>query len=193
MSLLALTLILGLGRPAQASPVAPKPNAMPSTVATHATSAAPTSKATPTPAPTDGEARVSLDVKDADVVDIVRVLADVAGFQVVFDPGIACKLTVKLTAVRWQAALNAALRPCSLACDDQDGILRVATAARLLDEARQERQLEEERRLSAPRSVTTFRLSYARAEEAAALIKRTLSPRGEVLYDKRTNTLIVID
>jgi hypothetical protein len=42
----------------------------------------------------EGEARVSLDVKDAPVVDIVRVLVEAGGLQVVFDPGLDCRLTV---------------------------------------------------------------------------------------------------
>jgi type IV pilus assembly protein PilQ len=161
--------------------------------ATQATPAPPAKAAAAMTPASEGEARISLDVKDADITDIVRLLAEVAGFQVVFDPGVSCKLTLKLTAVRWPAVLDAGLRSCGLARDEQDGILRIATAARLMEEARQQRQLEEERRLSAPRTLTSLRLSYARAEEMAALVKRFLSARGEVVYDKRTNTLIVID
>ena len=39
---------------------------------------------------------ISVDFKDADIVDIVRLFAEVGGFQVVVDPGISCKLTLKL-------------------------------------------------------------------------------------------------
>ena len=38
-----------------------------------------------------------------------------------------------------------------------------------------------------------YRLSYAQAAELAPLIKKFLSPRGEVIFDARTNTLIVTD
>ena len=48
----------------------------------------------------EAEARISLDVKDAPAVDVVRVLSEVADFQAVFDPGVSCTLTLKLTGVR---------------------------------------------------------------------------------------------
>jgi type II secretory pathway component HofQ len=38
-----------------------------------------------------------------------------------------------------------------------------------------------------------YRLSYAKAAEMAPLVKKFLSPRGEVIFDARTNTLIVTD
>ena len=55
------------------------------------------------------------------------------------------------------------------------------------------RRLAEEKRLSGPLRAERFRLSYARAAEVAPLVKRFLSPRGEVALDERTNTLYVID
>jgi type IV pilus assembly protein PilQ len=144
-------------------------------------------------AATDGEARISLDLKDADVVDIVRVLSDVGGFQVVLDPGISCRLTLKLKEVRWSAALDTSLRSCGLAREEEGGILRIAPASRLTAEAEDQRRLRDARDASRPQRVATFRLSYARAQEMAPLVKRLLSPRGDVIYDTRTNTLIVID
>ena len=141
----------------------------------------------------DGEARISLDLKDADVVDIVRVLSDVGGFQVVLDPGISCRLTLKLKEVRWSAALDTSLRSCGLAREEEGGILRIAPASRLTAEAEDQRRLRDARDGSRPQRVATFRLSYARAQEMAPLVKRLLSSRGDVIYDTRTNTLIVID
>src|SRR5215475_4407160 len=79
----------------------------------------------------DGEARISMDVKDAPLVDVVRLLAEVGGFQVVFDPGIDCKLTLKLNEVTWPAALDVSLRSCGLGRDEEGGILRIASLKRL--------------------------------------------------------------
>ena len=147
------------------------------------------------PAPTDGsgEARLSLDVREADVVDVVRVLAELGGFQVVMDPGISCKLTLKLKEVRWSAVLDMALRSCGLAKEEDNDIVRIAPASRLTQEAADRAKLEEQKALAAPRHVTMMRLSYARAQELAPVVKKMLSPRGDVIWDARTNTLIVID
>ena len=139
------------------------------------------------------EARISLDVKDAAAVDVVRMLAEVADFQAVFDPGVTCALTLKLTGVRWQKALDLTLASCGLGHEGGGRVLRIAPAARLIEESAARRRLDDERRQRGPALLTTFRLSYARAEEIAPLLKRWLSPRAVVTYDTRTNTLLVVD
>ncbi len=139
------------------------------------------------------EARITLDVREADLADVVRVLAEIGSFQVVIDPGVTCKLTLKLKEVQWPAVLDVALRSCGLAKEEENGIVRIATAARLAQEAADQAKLDEQRRLATPPHVTTMRLSYARARDLAPVIKKMLSPRGEVIWDERTNTLIVID
>ena len=141
----------------------------------------------------DDEARISVDFKDADVVDIVRLFAEVGGFQVVVDPGVSCKLTLKLNEVRWTSALDVALKSCGLGRDEENDIVRVAPLAKLTAETAAQRKLDEERSLSGPLQMRTYRLSYSRAAELAPIIKKFLSPRGEVIFDSRTNTLIVMD
>jgi type IV pilus assembly protein PilQ len=148
---------------------------------------------TAAPATREAEARVSVDFKDADILDIIRLMSEVGGFQVVIDPGVSCKLTLKLTEVPWTTTLGMALRSCGLASEEDHGVVRVAPAAKLTAEAAERRKLAEEQRLNRPLQTRTYRLSYARAAELAPLIKKFLSPRGEVIFDARTNTLIVTD
>jgi type IV pilus assembly protein PilQ len=138
-----------------------------------------------------GEARVSVDVKDAPVVDIVRVLVEAGGFQVVFDPGVDCRLTTKLNKARWPQALDAVLSACGLGREEEGAILRVATLSQLREEAASRRRLQEEQRATPSGRLALFRLSYARAQEMAPVLERILSPVGRVSYDARTNTLLV--
>ena len=164
----SLLLSLGLVVSAPASPVAVKP-------------------------PASTETRISLDFKDADILDVVRLMSEVGSFQVVVDPGVACKLTLKLKEVPWDAALDVALRSCGLGQDAENGIVRVAPVAKLTEEGAARRKLAEEQKLDRPLRTTRYRLSYAKATELAPLIKKFLSPRGEVVVDPRTNTLIITD
>jgi type II secretory pathway component HofQ len=142
-------------------------------------------------AATNDEARISLDVKDAAVVDVVRVLAEAAGLQVVFDPDVSCRLTMKLTQVPCETALDLALRACQLGREGEDAVLRIAPLSRLAEEEEARRRLQEEKERGPRRSLTLIRLSHARAEQMAPLLKRLL-PGGDVTYDARTNTLIVV-
>jgi type IV pilus assembly protein PilQ len=145
------------------------------------------------PPETAGEALISIDFKDADIQDVVLALAEVGQFQVVIDPGVSCKLTLKLKDVRWDTALDLCLRSCGLGYDEENAIYRVAPTAKLIAEKAEQRRLAEERRLNRPLRTVRYRLSYAKAAEVAPVIKKFLSPRGDVVYDARTNTLYITD
>jgi type IV pilus assembly protein PilQ len=156
-----------------------------------------TASATQAPAPrptaSHEETRISVDFKDADVLDIVRLMAELGDFQVVAHPGISCKLTLKLKEVRLATAFDLTLKTCGLGYEEESGIFRVAPTATLAAEHAEARKLAEAQRLNRPLRTKMYRLSYARAAELAPLVKKFLSPRGEVIFDVRTNTLIVTD
>lgn len=151
--------------------------------------------AVPAPAlrtPSD-ETRISVDFKDADILDIVRLMAELGSFQVVAHPGIACKLTLKLKEVPLETAFDLALKTCGLGAEEASGIRRIASRAQLTAEHAEARKLADEQKYNRPLKTRMYRLSYARAAEMAPLVKKFLSPRGEVIFDARTNTLIVTD
>ena len=139
------------------------------------------------------ETKISIDFKDADILDVMRLMAEAGDFQLVADPGVACKLTLKLKDVVLQTAFDVVLRSCGLGSDEEGGIVRVAPTAKLVAERAERRRLAEEQQLNRPLHTRTIRLSYAKAAEVAPLLKRFLSPRGDVVYDARTNTLFVTD
>jgi type IV pilus assembly protein PilQ len=144
-------------------------------------------------APASGESLISLQAKDADVRDVVSLLAEAGGVQVVFDPGVACRLTLAFEAAQLESALGSVLRACGLAVEQEGNVLRVARLERLREEARQRRALREEQDVGRPRRLQLERLSYARARELAPLLQQQLPPGAEVTFDERTNTLIVIN
>jgi type IV pilus assembly protein PilQ len=138
----------------------------------------------------ESEARVSMDVKDAPIESIVRLLVELGGRQVVFDRGLDCHLTLKLNEVPWLTVLETTLGACGLGYQAEADVLWVATTDRLRQEAESRRRLKEARRTSGD-SLAVYRLSYARAEKMAPLLQRFLDPGGEVTVDPRTNTLII--
>jgi type IV pilus assembly protein PilQ len=138
-------------------------------------------------------ATVSLDLKDAPVEQILRVLSEAGSLQVVLDPGIQCSLTLKVKALPLGTALGEVLRACSLAAEGENGVLRVAPIARLAEEAREEAALAAAREENARHELVTVHLSYARAAEIAPLLRRLMAPRGDVTFDPRTNVLLIRD
>jgi type IV pilus assembly protein PilQ len=138
------------------------------------------------------EALLSVDLRDAPVADVLRLVAELTGQQLVLDGGVTCRLTLRLSGVRWETALEHSLRACGLASDMDEGVLRVAPAQRLLEERRQQRALQDAQRRASPAGPIRVPLSYARAEELAPLLQKLLGPGCEVAWDRRTNTLFVV-
>jgi type IV pilus assembly protein PilQ len=139
------------------------------------------------------EALVSLDVREKDVRVILDALAELGGVQIVYDPGVACLVTLNVTSLPIQKVLDATLRACSLASTRENDVLRVTTNARLAAEASERRSLDEARAQRPATRTTIVRLSYARAREMAPLLQRYLSATGKVTYDDRANILIIVD
>jgi type IV pilus assembly protein PilQ len=142
----------------------------------------------------DAETLIDLDLKDANVLDILRLLAKLGDFNLVVDPDVQCRFTLTLKAVDWRQVMELSLRSCRLGEDRLgENLVRVAPLEQLTREQQERRKHEEERSLAGPLRTTYRRLSYARARDLAPLLQKSLSPRGQIAFDERTNTLIITD
>ena len=74
---------------------------------------------------------ISLSVKDADLVEVVRSLARIAGLNLVLDPSVRGSVTAELRDVRWDRALAVILKTHGLAMELDGRIVTVAPPARL--------------------------------------------------------------
>jgi type IV pilus assembly protein PilQ len=134
---------------------------------------------------------LSLNLKDADIKDVLRTFAQLTGLNIAIDPTVTGSVTVDFVDVPWDQALEVILRQNSLAYVLEGNVMRVGTAARLSEEAESNRRLSEQERLNVPLSTVGFKLSYARATDVAALLREMASPRARIIVDQRTNQLII--
>jgi type IV pilus assembly protein PilQ len=133
---------------------------------------------------------ISLDLKDVDLKDFLRLIHELSGLNIVVDPNVSGSVTLVLDSVPWDQALDIVLRNSGLSKVLEGNVLRIAKAETLKAE-------QQEANKSAP-LVTLFRpMNYAKAKEVAALLKTLigggLSERGSAHVDDRTNTLIISD
>ncbi len=136
---------------------------------------------------------ISVNLKDVDLRDFFRLIHDISGLNVVLDPQVRGSLTIVLDDVPWDQALAIVLNNNSLECQLQGNVLRIATTATLKKEA-DDRRAQLEAQALAVEMVTINRyLSYAVAKDVAPTMKSFLSPRGTVVVDERTNSLIISD
>jgi type IV pilus assembly protein PilQ len=125
---------------------------------------------------------------------VLRTFAEISGLNIVIDPTIQGTVDVALRDVPWDQALDIILRANKLGYIVDGTIVRIAPLTVLAEEEAQRRKLSEEQALAGELQVMTRALSYAKAEEVAPLLTRTvLSQRGQIQTDVRTNTLIIND
>ncbi|HEX7679367.1 MAG TPA: type IV pilus secretin PilQ, partial [Thermoanaerobaculia bacterium] len=134
---------------------------------------------------------LSLNLKDADIKDVLRTFHELTGLNIAIDPSVTGSVTVDFVDVPWDQALEVILRQNSLAYVLEGNVMRVGSSARLADEAEANRRLSDQERLNVPLSTVGFKLSYARATDVAILLKEMASPRARLIVDQRTNQLIV--
>jgi len=140
-------------------------------------------------------APITMDFKDGDLQDIFRLFADISGLNVVVNPGVGGKVTLKLTEVPWDQALDLILKTNGLGYSLEDNVIRIAKLTDLQREEQERRKLAEEKALAGDLIDYTRRISYAKAVTISDVIKKAgaLSARGQINVDERTNTMIMRD
>jgi type IV pilus assembly protein PilQ len=136
---------------------------------------------------------ISLDFKDGDIQDIFRLFADISGLNIVVQPGVTGRITLKLVEVPWDQALELILKTNKLGYAVEGNVIRIAPLAELAAEEADRRKLAEEKALAGELFTQTRVLSYAKASEIQPLLQKNLSARGDIVIDERTNTVIYTD
>jgi len=130
----------------------------------------------------DSDELLTLDFEETDIVDVIRVLAEVSGMNIVVAPDIKAIVTVQLKDVTWQQALDVVLMTYNLTYKQEDNLIRVMT----LDQMK----IEEEK---TPLQTKIVLLNFAKADEIVSSLEKMKSSRGSIQINARTNSLIITD
>ncbi len=139
--------------------------------------------------------KISLDFQDAEIGSIFRLLADVNGYNLVLDPSVHGKITIKLMNVPWDQALDIIVNTFNLGKSIEGNILWIAPNSvftKIIDEKKKTESLQES---AEELRQEIIRVNYAAASDLSGAISqgKLLSPRGSITIDSRMNTLIVKD
>ena len=137
--------------------------------------------------------KVSLDFKDADVKNILRLIAEVSDLNIITGDDVTGKVTMRLVDVPWDQALDVVLQARNLGMSRVGNVIRVAPTDTLKKEIQGE--LEAKRAKEKLEDLTTelIPVNYATAKDIIPQVKSVLTDRGDVKVDERTNILIVKD
>lgn len=134
---------------------------------------------------------ISLSLKDADIKDVLRMFHDISGMNIVVHPGVQGKVTVDLTNVPWDQAMDIILKNNGLDYIYENNVIWVAPAAEIARKFAEQQRLQKEKLLAEEPVTFIKRLSYAKAASMAAIASKFLSERGHIIVDPRTNSLII--
>ncbi|MBW2416368.1 MAG: type IV pilus secretin PilQ [Deltaproteobacteria bacterium] len=140
-----------------------------------------------------GGRRVSLDFKDADIANILRLIAEVSDLNVIAGEEVVGRVTIRLVDVPWDQALDVILLTKGLGFVRVGNVLRIAPLETIKLEAEQRLQERRAKEKLEDLVVKLQPVNFADVKEIQQLVKRLLSGRGSANVDRRTNTLIIKD
>jgi type IV pilus assembly protein PilQ len=143
---------------------------------------------------------ISLDFQDVDISNVLRLIADVTGKNIVVEPNVKGKVTLKVVEVPWDQVLDLILKINNLDSVVEGNVIRIATAKKLKDE-REDRiaaiKAEKERLAEAKDlgeiGTEYLQVNYADATEIMDKLENNMSEKGTIEVDTRTNMIIYSD
>jgi len=174
------TVVLALEQAAPEPPPAPEPVVSPS------------GSSSDNMQPSDGR-RISIDVQGAEVETVLRSLAEFSGKNIVASKEVKGTVTLRLRNVPWRQALDILLRTQALGMVDNGSTIVVSNLDTLRKEELERRTAERAQEELLPLYTRIIPVSYANADEMSKAVEKTLTKRGHIEVDKRTNALLVTD
>ncbi|MDP3142434.1 MAG: type IV pilus secretin PilQ [Candidatus Omnitrophota bacterium] len=132
---------------------------------------------------------VTLDFRDADIRNVLRILAYKSGVNIVAGPDVAGLITIQLTDIPWEDALKVILKTYGYGYERSGNVITVNTYEKLAEKRKIEKELADQE----PLITEVFSLNYAKSKEASVSLREMLTTRGRVNFDERTNTIVVTD
>jgi type IV pilus assembly protein PilQ len=137
--------------------------------------------------------RIDIELQDAPIKDVLLLFSDIGRVNIIAGTEVQGTVTMKLSAVPWDQALDIILRSLNLGMVQEGNVIRVATQAGLEEERRKAIEEANAQVQLKPLETRLIPLSYATVGDMLPKVQSVLSSRGSVTPDSRTNTLIIMD
>jgi type IV pilus assembly protein PilQ len=137
--------------------------------------------------------RISLDFQQADISNVLRLIAEVSGFNMVVGEGVKSKVTMKLVSVPWDQALDMILKMNGLGKIRQGNILWIDTLSNIAKQQNEEALVKDAKVKAEELVDRVFYIRNLQATEIMTSLRQYLSPRGLMQMSQGSNALIVRD
>ena len=136
---------------------------------------------------------VSLDLRDADLQDFFRLMAETGNINIVLHPAVQGKITLSVKNAPRDVLMDVVLKNYGLAIETNGNVMRIVPLSVIENEYRQRAAIEQARLASLPLETRTIILNYAKAADVARIMSQFLSPYGSIAVDARRNAIIIRD
>jgi len=126
-------------------------------------------------APSDQEysgRKISLDFKNADIHDVLRILADVSGLNIVATDDVKARGTLRLVEIPWDQALDVVLQANGLEKTRVGNVITISTTRRLEEERNARLAAKNAQQKLAQLETAYVKVNYVKATDVVALITR---------------------
>jgi type IV pilus assembly protein PilQ len=120
--------------------------------------------------------KITLDFKEAELRNVLKVIAYKSGVNIVASPEVAGTVTIRLQNVNWLEALKTIISTYGYGYDQRENIIVVAPLDKLTEQKKQEVELSQVQ----PTLTEVFMLKYVDAADAQRAIEPQLSSRGKI-------------
>lgn len=139
-------------------------------------------------------AMISLDVKNMDILDVLRMIAESSGMNIVVSDKVRGRVTMRLDNVPWDQALDIILQSRQLKMKQVGNVIRIAPRTEFDQEELQEAKAIENRKKYENMEIRIIPINYLQAQDLQKIVTPLLTQgRGRVNPDRRTNSLVVMD
>ena len=136
--------------------------------------------------------KISLDFKDADIKNILRLISDVSGFNIITSEKVAGRITLKIEDIPWDQALDIILESNNLGKIVAGNIIRIDT----LDQILKSQKDKMENMAFQDLEMDTVAINYVKAKEIERYIKDLkilTEKRGSITSFEHTNSVTITD
>ncbi len=137
--------------------------------------------------------RISLDFQQADITNILRLIAEVSGFNIVVGEGVKSKVTMRIVSVPWDQALDMLLKMNGLGMIRQGNIVWVDSLVNISKQQNDEAAAKESKIKAEPLADRVFYVRHIPAQELQVALRQYVSARGVIQKSDGSNALIVRD
>ena len=137
--------------------------------------------------------RMSLDVQGADIQTVLRSLAEFSGKNIVASKEVKGDVTLRLRNVPWRHALDIVLKSQGLGMVETGQTIVISNLDTLRKEELERNSAARNQEELLPLETRILPVNYANGKEMSKSVEKTLTKRGHIEVDDRSNSLIVTD